>query len=343
MARKLPELKHVKYVKSKKTGKVYPYFNTGIKKANGEPLRTRMPDPAAVDFYDVYAALVAGRTKRGQVNVLTVADLADDYQASRTFHSRAPNTQANYTNQLAKVKEVWGNFPAANLESGHVRTVIESDKWPPATAYMVLAVIGALYKWGRRNKGLANNPTTDIDRPEYGSHEPWPEDILEAALVSDDDQLRLAVHLLYFTGQRIGDVLKMRWGDIRDGFIRVQQQKTGKTVEPPLISDLEAELARTPKTGLTIIHGIKRTTLGARIKAFLKKQGVGDRVPHGLRKNAVIAFLEAGCTVPEVAAITGQTHAVVEYYAAQVNRRHLGKAAVVKFEAARNKKRTGKR
>jgi len=58
-------------------------------------------------------------------------------------------------------------------------------------------------------------------------------------------------------------------------------------------------------------------------------------VPHGLRKNAVNALLEAGCTVAEVAAITGQTYGVVEHYAARVNRRHLGKAAIVKLETRR--------
>ena len=60
-------------------------------------------------------------------------------------------------------------------------------------------------------------------------------------------------------------------------------------------------------------------------------------VPHGLRKNAVNALLEAGCTIAEVSAITGQTHQVVEHYAAQVNRRKLGKSAIVKFERARDK------
>lgn len=39
----------------------------------------------------------------------------------------------------------------------------------------------------------------------------------------------------------------------------------------------------------------------------------------------------------EVAAITGQTHQIVEHYAAKVNRRRLGKAAIVKLEASRKK------
>lgn len=60
-----------------------------------------------------------------------------------------------------------------------------------------------------------------------------------------------------------------------------------------------------------------------------------DEARHGLRKNAVNALLEAGCTIAEVASITGQTFQVVEHYAAQMNRRKLSKAAIVKLDAHR--------
>ena len=334
MARK--QLDHIKTVR--RGGKVYLYFNTGQKR-NGKPIYVRLPDRSSANFFDVYAALIGGRTKRGQA-AYTVASLTDEYLASTTFARLAENTRKNYLTQTAKVKEAWGKFDAGKLEPQHVRYVLESGAWGAGTCNMVLAVVGVIYRWGRRNKGLRNNPTKDVDRQEVGAHEPWPEDVLEAALDCDDDTVRLATHLLYFTGQRIGDVMKMRWGDIRDGYVYVKQQKTGKVVEPPLISDLVRELERTPKTGLTIIDGIKSTQLRHRLQTFTL--GLGAKtVPHGLRKNAVIAFLEAGSTVPEVAAITGQTHQVVEHYAAQVNRRKLGKAAVVKFEAARGRNKTG--
>ncbi|MEM8648467.1 MAG: hypothetical protein AAGF86_19305, partial [Pseudomonadota bacterium] len=35
---------------------------------------------------------------------------------------------------------------------------------------------------------------------------------------------------------------------------------------------------------------------------------------HGLRKNAVVALAEAGCTTAQISAITGQTQRVVEHY-----------------------------
>lgn len=152
-----------------------------------------------------------------------------------------------------------------------------------------------------------------------------------------DRLIRLAVHMLYFTGQRIGDTLKMRWGDIdADGLVYVKQQKTGKEVWIPAHQDLQAQLDQTPKRGLWIIcddEGRRITVPRMRdlLQSFTLAQGV-KTVPHGLRKNAVNALLEAGCTVAEVAAITGQTLQVIEHYAARVNRKKMGKAAILKWE-----------
>ena len=77
--------------------------------------------------------------------------------------------------------------------------------------------------------------------------------------------------------------------------------------------------------------------------AAFEREIIAGRLPAGVMlggrehwcKNAVNALLEVGCTIAEVSAITGQTHQVVEHYAAKVNRRKLGKAAILKFEAAR--------
>lgn len=55
---------------------------------------------------------------------------------------------------------------------------------------------------------------------------------------------------------------------------------------------------------------------------------------HGLRKLAVVFLLEAGSTDTEVPAITGQSRAMVEHYARQVNQKKLAAAAVLKWEAS---------
>ena len=208
------------------------------------------------------------------------------------------------------------------------------SEYKAGTYNLVKAVIGTAFTWARERGKTTARPTQDIKNHDGGSHEPWPDDILQAALSSKDDTIRLAVHLLYFTGQRLGDVCNMRWGDIQGGRMVIRQRKTRKHVDPPLTAELKAELDRTPKRGLFILDGIRPQTLRLKLKAFTRAMGV-ETVPHGLRKNAVNSLLEAGCTIAEVAAITGQSFAMVEYYAARVNTSGLGSAAVLKWDAKR--------
>lgn len=339
MPRKLPKLDHVKRVR--RDGKAYLYFNTGKKKPNGQPLRVPLPDPASAQFYSVYAALVAGRTKRAtETSIYTVYQMAREYESSKVFEALAENTRKLYRYQLAKIRDLLGDYPVNDLEPHYVREMLDESDWNAGTRNMVTAVLGALYKWGRAAKKTTAFPTKELGRSDGGEHDPWPDDILQAGLEAKDDTIRLAVHVLYFTGLRIGDALKLRWGQIRDDVIGITPQKTqrtGKTLYIPLAGDLKAELDSTPRTSLTVLPPMTQAKLRREMQAFTEGLGV-ETVPHGLRKNAVNSLLLAGCSIAETAAITGQTYSIVEHYAAQINRRKLAGAAIVKLDSARSNK-----
>src|SRR6185295_2573800 len=57
-------------------------------------------------------------------------------------------------------------------------------------------------------------------------------------------RIRLAMDLAVRTGQRQGDLLNMRWADIRGMEIHVQQSKTGKRLAIEITPDLETVLDR---------------------------------------------------------------------------------------------------
>ena len=332
---KLPKLDHVKYVKRK--GAVYAYFNTGKKTAKGTTIYAPLPKPGSVGFFDSYAAMKGARTKRLAVEY-TVAALVEEYLRSAALAEKAANTQKLYRSMAGKITEAWGKYPVDDLHPADVRLVLDNAGWNAGTRNMVLAVLGAIYTWARKNNKAAGWPTKDVDRAQGGEHDPWPEDILEAALASDDATIRLLTHLLYFTGLRINDALALRWGQVKDGVITVTPTKTAryrKTLYIPLAAELAEVLDKTPRRGIKIVD-LEYRRARSLLQGFTANLGV-KTVPHGLRKNAVIALLEHGCTVAETAAITGQTYQVVEHYAAQVNSRKLGKAAIVKFDAGRKK------
>lgn len=335
---KLPKLKYVKFTRAK--GTTYAYFNTG-KKLNGKLIYAPLPPFGSVGFYDSYSAMIGHRTRRAAL-VYTVADLCDTYERSDVFKKRSAGTQATYAITLNRIRDQLGKFPMDKVTRAHVREVIDNRIPGNASRNLFLAVVSVIYKYARERDMTEANPTEAIKGFDVGTHEPWPQELLDAALASDNARIRLGVHLLYYTGQRIGDVVKMRWSDIRDGAIYVTPQKTvrfKKMLRISMHSALEAELSATQKVGITMMTGrhgkpLTVTALRDALQDFAAELGF-KIVPHGLRKNAVNALLEAGCTPHEVAAITGQSFQTIELYARRVSQHRLGEAAILKLEGKR--------
>lgn len=195
-------------------------------------------------------------------------------------------------------------------------------------ANQFVRVLGSLYAWGRKRGHVTARPTDDIALFEETPHEPWPDWLLAEALA--DEAVQLPVALLYYTAQRIGDVCQMRWSDIRDGAIMVTQQKTGKVLAIPFHAELANLLDAAPRTALTILP-LQSVAVRKAIQAWAKGRGQAI-VPHGLRKNAVIALLECGCSIAETSAISGQTLQMVEHYAQGRNQSRLASAAILKWQ-----------
>lgn len=333
MAR-LPKLQYVKFVRSK--GAVYGYFDTGKKDADGKRIYAPLGKHSSTGFGDSYTVMLGHRNRREQTP-FTVADLADKFELSAEFGQLAEGTRKFYAAQLKHVREHLGKFPINALKRRHVAEVVNNRLGEHnGTRNGVLAVVGVIYTYARRLDLTEARPAADIKPFKTGQHEPWPQAVLNAGLEAEHDRTRLAVALLYYTGARIGDMVCFRWSDIREGVLHYTAQKTGTEMEVPLHADLRQILSETPKRGITIITNhlgqpMTDQVIRKELKKFAAEQG-HELVPHGLRKNAVNALLEAGCTVAEVQAITGQSFKMVEHYARRVHRRELGTAAIHKLE-----------
>jgi len=328
---KLPKVRYTKFTRV--NGKIYAYFNTGRKVA-GKAVFIPLPPYSSVGFWDSHSAAMGARTKRAQV-IYTVASLADAYQRSTEFDKLSAGTRAAYASTIRKVVAEFGKFPLEAVERGLIREALD-DIPGAASRNLFVAAIGVLFKWARGRDLTDRKPTDGIAKEKTGEHEPWPIGLLTAALSAEHDLTRLAVCLLYYSGQRIGDAVKMRWSDVRNGKLALIQQKTGKPMLVPIHSAIEAELARVDKRGLTILadeHGrpVSAGTVRKVLKAYAAEIGFAA-VPHGLRKNAVNSMLEAGCTTEEVQAITGQSAGMVAHYAKGVDQHRLGEAAILKLE-----------
>lgn len=332
----MPPLEHVKTVTV--AGKVYRYFVTLRKTPKGRPVMVRLPDMDHPTFWQTYAAHMSARSNQVEAAAqLSVPALMRLYMLSPKFAKLARSTRDVYALYLGKFADNFEPAPAADILRKDVLHIAERMK--PGAANMFVAAISSLYAWGRYRGHVENDPCKDIEKNEGGEHEPWPIELVEAALVSDDPVIRLAVHLLYYTAQRIGDVCAMRWTDIAGPEVHVVQQKTGTPLTIRIHKKLGAELARHPRSFETILS---RGGKPWAVKALRKKlqdwaTAKGYKiVPHGLRKNAVNALLEAGCTVAQTSAISGQTLQVVEHYAKRRDTTKLGSAAILNWERGQN-------
>jgi len=337
------------YVREKKAkGRTYYYFDLG-KGDDGRPVLMRLPHIKDPSFGGSLARAKATRTNRkNRENVLTFDGLIRSYERSPEYRGKSEATKKNYSIYLAKANSLLRSGsgespPAKSIEVADVLALRDKLADTPGAANQTVRAIGALYKWAKDRHGLKDNPAHGVTMFPATPHEPWPESLLEEALT--DPEVGMAVALLYFTGQRIADTITMKWSDIKGDTMTVFNQKKDKLVEVPILPELASMIARQQKTAITILTNANGSPwsqggLRSKLQAWAKARG-HKVVPHGLRKNAVISLLEAGCTHAEVSGITDQSPQMVEHYAKRVNKSRLGRAAIVKFDAhrrARNEK-----
>jgi integrase len=335
-----------KYVRRKTAkGKQYLYFDTGQRSEDGKPILTPLPAVNDPTFSRAVATAQDARDKRGTVPTeLTVAGLANLWEKSPSFTALAKATQDSYSLYLGQIRERLGIAVAKELAPADVRFIRDGMADRTGAANQFIRTLGSLYSWGRKRGYVENKPVENVELFDQGEHEPWPQWLIDVALESEDATVRLAVGLLYFTAQRIGDVTQMRWTDVREGVIELRQQKTKAEMAIPVHSTLQAILDETPKSAFTILLQDGAPWKPPLLRRYLQRWATGlgaTIVAHGLRKSAVNALLEAGCSVAETAAISGQSLQMVEHYAKKRNRRHLATAAIHRWDG-RNKTGNGK-
>jgi integrase len=333
----------LKYLRIKKAkGKAYYYFDAGKRDDGQRDLRS-LPDIKDPRFGDCYARARSERTRqKNRQGVLTLDGLIRLYEKSPEFRELSEASKRSYTRYLARANKLMRSgsgesWPVKGIERKDVTALRDALSETPGAASQAVRALAALFTWAIDNDRATENPARGVRKFRATPHEKWPEELVEVAL--GDPQVALPVALLHFTGQRINEVVKMSWADIRGDHMRVYIQKTKRQIDVAILPELGEMLGRAQKGAVTILtnaNGQAWTQSGLRQKLqdWAKERG-HKVVPHGLRKNAVDALFEAGCTAAEVSGITDQSIGMLEHYAKGVNKLRLGRAAVVKLDTAR--------
>ena len=271
--------------------------------------------PGSAEFMTAYQdALGEPAPKVARQGPGSVGALIFDYLRSPSFTNLKPKSQQVYRIVLDRFGTMHGHRMVHDMPRAKVAAYIHAiGAEKPGMANLTRKVLRRLLAHGVRCAYRSDNPVTEIDAYKGGTRHTWTEAELAAyerrwPLGSRE---RLAYALLLYTGQRGGDVVKMRRSDISGGTITVVQQKTGTALSLPIHPDLVAAMRAGPSNGLNLIgdsngRPITRAALTDLIKRAAKQAGLPPEcLPHGLRKAQMRRLAESGATVKEIAAISG--------------------------------------
>lgn len=272
-----------------------------------------------------------------------VRHLASAWQASPEWSAMSDRTRREWTRHVSRIVAAWGDLQVAGIQPKHVLTLRDAYRKTPAEANNLMRCLRSMLSWSVPRGFRDDNPCREVKQLAGGEgYAPWPWDVIEDAQINLRPDLWHAVALALYSGQRLSDVLAMRWSAINAaGLLAVKQGKTGKSLLIPIHRDLQLVLNTIPKHAVTILTSAQgvpwktgfQTAWAKHRPAVVAARGL---VFHGLRKSAVVTLLEAGCTDAEVAAITGQSRAMVEHYAKMVNQEKLARSAILKWEQQSN-------
>lgn len=320
---KKPDLPYL--VRQRSKGRDYWYFRRG-----GESIR--LPDPSDANFLRAYDDAKRGRTRKPVKR--NFAALITSYKSHYKYKALAPRTQRDYSKVMDYLLDIVGEDDPAKMIKRDVVEAQTANLHRKRFANEVPAMLSRLFEHGILIGWLEKNPAKGVEKIKTGDgHKPWPDHFVKAYAEAATGVDRVIFELAIGTGQRIQDVLDMKWSDIEGDGINVTQNKTGAELHIPFTSRLAAFLAETPKKGFhiaTTIHGTAMSYNAAeqRFRAVRKAIGAHGYVMHGWRYTAAHQLALSGCTDAEIAAITGhRSLEMVAKYSRKASQRGLAKSA----------------
>jgi integrase len=350
--RKLPGVATASKRLADGTRRKYYYAWRGGPLLKGEDNTPLLPnDP---QFAVAYAAAHAERTKPVTG---TMFSLIAAFKISTEFTTLAEVTKKAYRRYLKMIEEEFGTMPLSVVQDRRARGRFKawragmSDN--PRKADYAWTTLARVLAVAKDHGAIAVNVCErggrlyEADRAEII----WLDKHIEAFCAVASPELALALLMALWTGQRQGNLITIMWSQYDGTHIRLQQNKRRrgkpkKRVVIPVGKPLQIILdARRPEkaegTILRNTFGQPWTSDGFRASwgtAFDRaKLGDDDLHFHDLRGTAVTRLALAGCTVPQIAAITGHSPRDVDeilkahYLGGQAE---LADQAIVKLVAA---------
>lgn len=196
-------------------------------------------------------------------------------------------------------------------------------------------------------QGRCDMASVDVFRPltppKSVPRRPWTKEEMKAVMSYSGRlgglvAIRNIALLCYYTGQRVGDVLRLTGknlsGDDDRMSLSVTQEKTQKTLVIPVHRAIRRTFGDVK--GHFVVYDNKPVSKSEFYKMW-RAAKVALNLPsnlhiHGLRKNCAISMIENGASAYEAAAVTGQSVEVLNYYVRLRDQKVLAQRGMSKLE-----------
>ena len=150
-------------------------------------------------------------------------------------------------------------------------------------------------------------------------------------------RVRAFIYILRYTGLRISDAAKLQLSQVSDGEVLLRTEKTGTLVWIPIPQFVVEALSEVPRASDFYFQTGKATEKTVRggwdrsIRTILSLAGVKHGSAHSFRTTLAVDLLNKGVPVETVAAILGNSSAIVmKHYAPFVASRQVALEAAVR-------------
>jgi integrase len=289
------------------------------------------------------------RTLAGTVN----AAITGYYRSALFTANLAEGTQRSRRGILERFREAYGDRPIGKLDRPFMAALLA--KAPASSARNHLVAFRGLMKYALQAGLIKADPTEGIEAAKPPSktaddpdaedgHLTWPERWIDQfeAHWPVGSKPRLVFGLALHTAQRRSDLVRMGPGQVKNGMIKLRQQKTKTPVSIPIVPELAENIAAS-------VCGIKTyivndwgkpfagaaSGLGTAFRRWCDAAGLPkEAVIHGLRKAWCRRAAERGLTEDEMMKITGhKTSKELRRYLAAIDGEAVALRAMAKMVA----------
>jgi integrase len=325
------DLKFIKQYRDRH-GVMRHYFRRAGRTYGALPGRVGSPE-----FMEAYQAFLGAKPSgRSMAAPGTIGALVKDYYRSAEYKNLKPNSRKTYASILEPLAAKHGHKHLSLLTRDVAKRMIEDigDKHP-AMANLTQGVLSRVFTVTEHHV----NPFTNMTPYKTGTHHTWTETELLAyeARWPLGTRQRLAYALLLYTGQRVGDVVRMHRRDVVDGMINLVQEKTDAALQIPIHSELHRAMQAMPAQTLFLFAGVRGGAVarGDEMSKLIREAVAAAGLParckaHGLRKAVMRRLAEGGASAKQMAAVSGhKTLKEVERYTAAASQPKLAKDALL--------------